>query len=203
MTAVEIKEDKRMKLLNWGCSGVSRGGWLGLEHFHCTSESNREYRANSRCLLPRFSRSYRFKQKLHVSALRPVSGDKEEEQDENEAGDLIISGGNALFFMPASNPSLCHWVSVSAAKFKCRCTTLRSSGRLWPFEKLMTATINVNMWTRLPENQRGRVCTVTCLHAHGCYYHYFFSALGMVLRVSNIKGTKPQKGQYTRFHVGR
>lgn len=108
MTAVEIKEDKRMKLLNWGCSGVSRGGWLGLEHFHCTSESNREYRANSRCLLPRFSRSYRFKQKLHVSALRPVSGDKEEEQDENEAGDLIISGGNALFFMPASNPSLCH-----------------------------------------------------------------------------------------------
>ncbi|CAD7691588.1 unnamed protein product [Nyctereutes procyonoides] len=54
----------------------------------------------------RFSRSCRFKQKLHLSALGVVSWDKEEEQDENKVGDLLISGRNALFFILASNPCI-------------------------------------------------------------------------------------------------
>lgn len=48
-----------------------------MEHFHCTSESNGEYKPNSHFLLSRFSRSYRFKKKLLLSALSVVSWDKE------------------------------------------------------------------------------------------------------------------------------
>lgn len=142
VTAMDIKEDKRTKLLNWGCSGVSRGGWLNLEHFHCTSESNGKHKPNSHCLLSRFSRSYRFKQMLNLSVLSVVSWDKEEEQKENEAGDLIMRTKPVTSLSVEEMLSSSRWPPtlpcvpefLSAIKFKCRCTTLRSSGRPWPFK---------------------------------------------------------------------
>lgn len=151
MTAMDIKEDKRTKLLNWVCSGVSWGGWLHLEHFCCTSELNREYKPNSHCLLSRFSRSCRFKQKLHLSALGVVSWDKEEEQDENKVGDLLISGRNALFFILASNPCIIEfpWVPPSSMAGVQHKDPQEGSGPLsnsWMLQ-------DVKMWKRPPENQ--------------------------------------------------
>ena len=65
---------------------------------------NREYEPNSHFLLSRSSKSYRFKQKLPLSNLGVVSCDREEEQDKDKDRGLIVSGGNVVFFMMASNP---------------------------------------------------------------------------------------------------
>lgn len=63
---------------------------------------NREYKPDSHFLLSRSSKSYRFKQKLPLSDLGVVSCDREEEKGKD--GGLVISGGNPVFFMMASNP---------------------------------------------------------------------------------------------------
>nr|XP_008523163.1 PREDICTED: rho GTPase-activating protein 20-like [Equus przewalskii]XP_023488618.1 rho GTPase-activating protein 20 [Equus caballus] len=52
----------------------------------------------------RSSKSYGLKQKLPLSDLGVVSCDTGEEQEEDKDGGLITRGGNAIFFIMASDP---------------------------------------------------------------------------------------------------